>query len=134
MVDLRKRVAAAVTIVIGLTLSYNLFVPPAYRVAGRSLDIAMFLGPVLVAVGLLAWSKARRVSGQLALPQPAVPPSTLINRGLVLLSVPLLLLAWNLIGDSDLAGFLLTVTFFTCALPGLVLIYSGQKQRRSKST
>src|SRR5438552_4268190 len=132
MKEITPPALGVVVAVLGLLLSYNLFASPENRIGGHALGALMFLGPVVLAIGLVVLWRTGNTSSPTGSAPAAVRPKFLLRLGLALLAISAALLVHSLVTGSEITGFLFTISFFVLALPGLVLVAVGINRARRR--
>lgn len=126
-------IVGTVVAVVGLALSYNLFVGPGARIAGRAFDGLMFFGPAILVAGLLLIWRRQPAADSSEHKHTNFQAIRLVLIGMALIAVPTLLFT-RLSGTSseEATGMLFTMSLFVCGLPGLVLVCVGALRWRAR--
>jgi hypothetical protein len=108
------------SILAGAGLMYNSFVTPENRLGAEAIrhSPVIFLGPLLIAVGLLIVSPALRARHRVLL---WIGTSLFVVIGLLFLS--------EVVFGSEVAGFFVSLSLFYFGLPALVLVGFGLWKR-----
>lgn len=129
-------VAGLVALLFGLAGTHDFIVDPANRLLGGSLEFMIFLGPALVAGGIVALL-APAIRGRLSTDKSGDRRASIRGRSLRLLGgaqvlVSVALLALAAITGSEIIGFYSSVSLFFLAFPGVLLFLVGSFAARKR--
>jgi len=118
------RILGTASILAGAGLTYNSFVNPENRLGGDAIrhGPVIFLGPFLIAVGLLVVSPALRAQHRV-----------LLWIGMSLFAIIGLLFVYEVVSGSEVAGFFVSILLVEIGLPALVLVGFGLWKRHRQA-